>query len=308
MMAADLSAHRSMSRSKGTRRRVKGSKDVSVPETLKILKQRGFNVMYDGAAVKPWYVIDPATNPHVAKWDFLMAMAIGVTALLTPYELAFIPPPRTVDSLFWFNRLVCRDRARALHYQIVPNLLALCHSPHPPVTLTFGPVPAQTDLVFAVDMVLMCFTMTAITSQIEGVRWVHTPRELFCIYARSGWFFIDVRRWGAYTALARSRPHRPQALTLSSSSFDLVTLFVSRDAGFMRKLKVLRVLRVLKLVRLAKLLRNSRLMQQLRLVENHRLRCGGTAALASPDPPKRQAAPTSLKAQPEQLGRSPWPR
>ena len=134
-------------------------------------------------------------------------------------------------------------------------------------------------------MVVLCITMTAITSQIEGVRWIKTPRALFRLYLRSGWFVVDARHWGVHSSAQRGRhaddgrtvqhslspppaprpcaaaAHTPQVVTLISSLVDVVTLFVSRGAQHMRRLKILRVLRALKLVKLAKILRASRLMQ-----------------------------------------------
>ena len=60
---------------------------------MRILKQRGFNVLYDGSVFKPWYVIDPATNPHVAKWDFLMAVGLARSPASPPSKPLVPAPP-----------------------------------------------------------------------------------------------------------------------------------------------------------------------------------------------------------------------
>ena len=170
--------------------KLKKKGEPSISDTIKVLKQRGFNVTADGTTVKPWYMVDPRTSAHVAKWDATLAFVLCLTALVTPYEIAFMPPPLSADLVFWFNRVI--------------------------------------DVIFLCDMVLVCFTITPIVSALEGTKWITRPPALFARYVRSGWFFIDL-------------------IALITSGFDVVAL-VSRDAGYLRRLKVLRVLRVLKLI------------------------------------------------------------
>ena len=209
------------------KRKKKG--ELSIADTIKLLRQRGMDVTADGTTVKPWYMIDPRTSLHVAKWDATLAFALCLTALVTPYEIAFLSPPLSADPVFWFNRVV--------------------------------------DAIFMCDMILVCYTITPVHSVIEGTKWIAKPSTLFARYVHSGWFFIDL-------------------IALTTSGFDVVVLF-SRDAGYLRRLKVplppcttprlpathalsqrsrvasqvLRILRVLKLMRLAKLLSASRLLQ-----------------------------------------------
>ena len=164
--------------SNSLKRKKKG--ELSISDTIKLLKQRGFDVTADGTTVKPWYMIDPRTSAHVAKWDATLAFALCLTALVTPYEIAFMSPPISADPVFWFNRAV--------------------------------------DIIFACDMILVCFTITPAFSVLEGTKWIARPSALFARYLHSGWFFIDL-------------------IALTTSGFDVVVLF-SRDAGYLRRLKV----------------------------------------------------------------------
>ena len=135
----------------GMFKRSKG--DLSVAQTLKLLKERGLEVVEDGSRSVAWYMIDPRTSKHIAKWDTVLVLALVVTALLTPYEVAFLPAPLKADWVFWANRII--------------------------------------DIVFMIDMIVTCFRMVSITSVVEGMRWISTPKELLRMYAKSGWLFID---------------------------------------------------------------------------------------------------------------------
>ena len=42
---------------------------------------------------KRWFIIDPRTNRHMGKWDFLSAVALVYTAIGTPYEISFLSAP-----------------------------------------------------------------------------------------------------------------------------------------------------------------------------------------------------------------------
>ena len=82
--------------------------------------------------------LDPRTNPFVAYWDLVAMIALIFTALVTPYEVAFlIPPPmeeRLTDPLFLINRVV--------------------------------------DLIFVVDMLLQFRTVYKTEDVRTGTRWV----------------------------------------------------------------------------------------------------------------------------------------
>ena len=203
----------------------------SMSQTMKTLKSRGINIVHSDQTPE-WYMIDARTSVHIAKWDLTLVIALLLVAILTPFEVAFLPPPQAVDWLFVMNRVL--------------------------------------DVIFAVDMVVVCFRIVSVTSHVEGMRWIVEPRELFRRYCKSGWFFIDL-------------------FTLIVSAMDIIAPMLEGDsANSIRKLKVsaaspfaathplsalhslrppsaqmLRVLRVVRLTRLAKLLSNSRTLQEL---------------------------------------------
>jgi hypothetical protein len=202
---------------------------VSMSQTIKLLKARGIAIVLSNQTPE-WYMIDARTSVHIAKWDLTLVLALLLVAILTPFEVAFLPPPLAVDWLFVMNRVL--------------------------------------DVIFAVDMVVVCFRIVSVNSHIEGMRWIVEPRELFGRYCKSGWFFIDL-------------------FTLIVSAMDIIAPMLEGDgANSIRKLKVsaalpvrrdahplsalhslrpqmLRVLRVVRLTRLAKLLSNSRTLQDL---------------------------------------------
>ena len=155
---------------------------MSITKTMQLLKARGLNVALDASQLPAWYMIDSRSSKHITKWDFTLVLALVVVALLTPFEVAFLPQAQSVDGLFWVNRIL--------------------------------------DLVFAVDIVVVCFRIVAVTSHVEGMRWIVKPKELFIRYYKSGWFFIDL-------------------FTLIVSAMDIVTpLLNPEDAAVIRKFKV----------------------------------------------------------------------
>lgn len=229
---------------------------MSISETIKLLKERGLNVSMEASQLPAWYMIDSRTSKHISKWDFTLVVALVVVALLTPFEVAFVPPPISLDWIFWTNRCL--------------------------------------DLVFAVDMFVVCFRIVAVTSHVDGMRWIVQPKELFLRYCRSGWFFVDlftlivsamdivtpalseeqgqvVRKFKARAPQTHpsAQPSPPQLdYALQSSGF---SISVSRNSTPSARsaptpptpVQMLRVLRAVRLARLAKLLSASRFLQEL---------------------------------------------
>ena len=102
-------------------------------------------------------VLDPRTNNYVAYWDLVTTLALVFTALVTPYEVAFLSPPpvsaRMTNGLFWTNRVV--------------------------------------DMVFILDMVLQ-FRMVYKKEDVrEGTRWITDGRQIAKHYLFSFWFVLD---------------------------------------------------------------------------------------------------------------------
>ena len=155
---------------------------MSITQTMQLLKARGLNVALDASQLPAWYMIDSRSSKHIIKWDFTLVLALVVVALVTPFEVAFLPQAQSLDGLFWVNRIL--------------------------------------DLIFAVDIVVVCFRIVAVTSHVDGMRWIVKPKDLFIRYYKSGWFCIDL-------------------FTLIVSVMDVITpLLNPEDAAVIRKFKV----------------------------------------------------------------------
>ena len=56
---------------------------------------------------RAWWIIDPRTSKGMQYWEVVTSTALIFTALLTPYEVAFVPPAReVVEPWFIVNRIV----------------------------------------------------------------------------------------------------------------------------------------------------------------------------------------------------------
>ena len=98
-------------------------------------------------------VIDPRRSPIFAWWDGITVVALIFTALVTPYEVAFLPPSASVlDPMFLINRSV--------------------------------------DGIFACDIILQFFIMQMVSDK-YGDRWIANQQVLIRRYL-SGWFVIDI--------------------------------------------------------------------------------------------------------------------
>ena len=96
-----------------------------------------------------WWIIDPRKNEHVGHWDGVTSLALVFTALVTPYEVAFLPAPRAccLDSLFFINRVV--------------------------------------DLIFVLDMCLQfCLAYPNYISVLDGTAWITDYRKIARNYLR----------------------------------------------------------------------------------------------------------------------------
>ena len=101
----------------------------------------------------PSCVIDPRRSPAFAWWDGITVIALIFTALVTPYEVAFLPPSAdALDPMFLINRAV--------------------------------------DGVFLCDIILQFFLMQMVSDK-YGDRWIANQQVLIRRYL-SGWFVIDI--------------------------------------------------------------------------------------------------------------------
>lgn len=100
----------------------------------------------------PWYMLNPRTSTFVERMDLATTVAVVFTAVVTPFESAFLGPPAQVNTLFIVNRLV--------------------------------------DLIFTVDMVAQFFTIIAINRGVNGIQYIADQRIIAVKYLKS-WFFLD---------------------------------------------------------------------------------------------------------------------
>eukprot|EP00937_MAST-01D_sp_MAST-1D-sp2_P006798 g6798.t1 len=99
------------------------------------------------------WVLDPASR-WMRRWDVAVVLCLVFTAIVTPYEVAVLPPLSypDLDALFVFNRLV--------------------------------------DFVFVTDMVRSFFTSYQQSTK-KGSGWVRDQRKIARHYLRT-WFTVDL--------------------------------------------------------------------------------------------------------------------
>ena len=106
---------------------------------------------------KPFMLIDPRYSKAAQRWDILTVLALIFTAIVTPFEVAFLETPQSwsaawKDPLFYINRLV--------------------------------------DVIFSIDLVLQFFLIYPEQNDASGVRWVESRRQIAVHYLKS-WFALD---------------------------------------------------------------------------------------------------------------------
>ena len=98
------------------------------------------------------WLIDPREDSRVFVWDMVVTVALVFTALVTPYEVAFLGAPKGIDVLFILNRVL--------------------------------------DLIFICDVFLNFFLIQSV-SDAHGDRWITDHRKIVLVYLR-GWFTLDI--------------------------------------------------------------------------------------------------------------------
>lgn len=102
---------------------------------------------------RPKWLVDPRTSTMLPYWDVATTVAILFTAIVTPYEVAFLGVASTAaDTLFILNRVI--------------------------------------DMVFIFDMGLNFMLVYSEGTGDEGIRWVEDPRLIARHYLR-GWLALD---------------------------------------------------------------------------------------------------------------------
>ena len=101
----------------------------------------------------PSWVIDPRRSKFIGKWDALVTLALIYTALLTPFEVAFLESNSSLTITVW-NRFV--------------------------------------DIVFTADMCLQfCLMYRTTEESLGGSRWISDAYSIAHHYVTT-WFFIDL--------------------------------------------------------------------------------------------------------------------
>ena len=145
------------------------SRRSKVPKALRddgndVAESKGAMVPRDAAAAsfttkraKPFMLIDPRYSKFAQHWDICTMVALIFTAIITPFEVAFLSSPANwnaawVSPLFLINRLV--------------------------------------DVIFTFDLVLQFFLIYPEQNDASGVRWVESRRQIATHYLKS-WFALD---------------------------------------------------------------------------------------------------------------------
>ena len=193
----------------------------------------------------PWYLIDPRYSNRLAAWDGLNALALIFTALVTPFEVAFMPPERRAASVrFVLNRAI--------------------------------------DIFFLFDMIIQLFIMypqekalkvdpkkqtsSAMKEMLQPkshVEMVMSQRKIARHYFTS-WFLIDLI--SVLTCIIDILPvvqaENERAAALAQPLKEASSGPLSEEEGMdaVNQLRIVRVLRVLRLIKLVRLLKTSRIL------------------------------------------------
>jgi hypothetical protein len=185
-------------------------------------------------------LIDPRSSKFLRRWDILVATCLIFTALVTPFEVAFLEAPTRPDgSLFLINRCI--------------------------------------DAIFTGDMVLQFFTMlpndapfqvkqqtiSKLTRSDQRRRrsdldsMVTSHAQIAKKYLL-GWFFIDLLSVGSLVfdvipVLEAMNAAAAAAATIGGAE---------RQPGFLNRFKLLKVLRVLRLIKLVRLVKSSAIVKR----------------------------------------------
>ena len=158
-----------------------------------------------------WFLIDPRKSTFIGYWDATTALALVFTALVTPYEVAFLPPSTTaLDPLFLANRII--------------------------------------DAIFILDMLLQFLLMSEARheSMTHGIQWNTKPWPIAKAYLQS-WFALDLLSVLAgvfdYLTLLESSGTSP------STGDELQQFRILRVARTFRLIKLARLVRASRLMR-----------------------------------------------------------
>ena len=157
-------------------------------------------------------IIDPRSSKIVSKWDAIGMSALIFTAIVTPFEVGFLPAARSAsNALFIVNRVV--------------------------------------DVIFLIDLVLQFFLMYSASDGRDGQMWIGNPKRIACHYLK-GWFFLDFMSTSISVIdfLSLNKPAVCPGDTLGDS-ISFTNLKVFRTLRALRLVKLIRLLRASRLLR-----------------------------------------------------------
>lgn len=191
---------------------------------------------------KSKFLLDPK-NPALAKWDLIGGLLLVYTALVCPFEVAFLEvPDNAANARFVINRCI--------------------------------------DVFFAIDMVIQLFIMYPLERSMDvdpkqnslkktgillnqprtTVEMVSSHRAIALHYL-SGWFIIDMV--SILTCLVDIIPVMQAAESAAASNIhNQADVSAEADTAAIEQLRILRVLRVLRLVKLIRLIKSSRILKR----------------------------------------------
>lgn len=158
----------------------------------------------------PWFLIDPRHSLTMKVWDVVTCTALLFTAVITPYEVGFLPPPESsTEVLFILNRMI--------------------------------------DIVFLIDIGIHFILMYPATDSDQSVIWVQSPKRIMLHYLKT-WFLIDtISSLVSITDIVAV--YEQDASDFNGlDKVELAHQIGQRNN--LRTLKTLRTLRLLKMVRL----------------------------------------------------------
>lgn len=163
---------------------------------------------------KPCYIVDPRRSNVMTLWDASTTFCLLFTALVTPYEVAFLR--------------MSTDWQAAWH-----SPLFVCNR--------------MIDLVFTADMCLQFVLMYQDTNRLDGVKWIDEPKAIVRNYVR-GWFAFDL-----FSILPSTFDLIPFLLDngASTSTGDVDVL---KRFKFLRVIRCLRLVKLVRLLRASRMM------------------------------------------------------
>jgi len=162
-------------------------------------------------------MVDPRHSRVMPWWDALTTIALLFIALVTPFEVAFLPAANSPTApLFLLNRLL--------------------------------------DLIFIVDLILNFIIMQPVADVDLGTRWLSTSHEIVRNYLCS-WFTLDILSilvsvFDIIPVVVMSMASSSAGATGDESEENLSTLQSLTPLRLLRALRLLRLLRLSKMARI----------------------------------------------------------